>query len=124
MRPVLIFALGLTLTACAPPACSESGERAARRYVKIVVEEEDGPAAKEARARLVARGASAIPVIETGFYSANPPARVRLVRTLEEIHSHEALPIFQHLVAHDPSSDVKDAAKRAISSLSATGAKR
>jgi hypothetical protein len=123
VRPVLFFALSLTLAACAPPACSESGERAARKYVKTIVDD-DGPLAEAARDRLVARGASAIPVSETGLYSANPPARLRLVRTLDEIHSHEALPIFEHLVAHDPNPDVKDAARRAISSLSATGAKR
>jgi HEAT repeat protein len=127
VRHVLIFAVSLAMVsaiaACAPPACTESDERAARKDVKTLVDD-DGPLAEAARARLVARGPGAIAVVETGLYSANPPARLRLVRTLAEIRSREAEPILAHLVAHDPNPDVREAAERAISSLSVGGAKR
>ena len=106
----------LAVSACAPPACSESTERATRQDVKLLVEDE-GSLAEAARARLIGRGASAIAVLETGLYAANPPARLRVVRTLGEIGSAEARPILDHLVARDPSPDVREAAKQAISRL-------
>ena len=99
-----------------PPACSESGERATRQDVRLLVAD-DGPLAEAARARLVRRGPGAIAVLETGLYAANPPARLRIVRTLGEIGSREAAPILKHLLAHDPHPEVREAAERAISSL-------
>jgi HEAT repeat protein len=116
VRRVLIFAVCLTGSACAPPACSDPPERAARKDVKLLVED-DGPLAEAARTRLVARGASAIAVLETGLYAANPPARLRIVRALQDIRSREAAPILAHLAAKDPDENVRAAAKTAISSL-------
>jgi HEAT repeat protein len=110
------LALPLHLASCAPPACSESPERAVRGDVRLLVEN-DGALADAARQRLVGRGRDAIAVVETGLYAANPPARLRIVRTLAEIGSAEARPILEHLTAHDPNPDVRDAAERAISSL-------
>jgi HEAT repeat protein len=101
---------------CAPPACSDTPERAARRDVQVLVED-DGPLAEAARARLVARGPGAIAVLETGLYAANPPARLRVVRALAEIGSREAAPILEHLVARDPDESVRDASRQAISAL-------
>jgi hypothetical protein len=102
---------------CAPPACSESGERAARKDVTLLVDD-DGALAEAARGRLIERGVSAIAVLETGLYAANAPARLRVVRTLAQIQertrSNEAAPIFAHLVAHDPDPDVREAARHAI----------
>ena len=106
----------MATASCAPPACSESAERATRRDVKLLVEDE-GPLADAARARLVARGADAIAVLETGLYAANPPARLRIVRTLADIRSREAGPILAHLVAHDPDGAVRTASQQAISGL-------
>ena len=116
MHRVLILALTLGLAACAPPACSESPERSARKDVRLLVDD-DGLLADAARARLVARSGDAIAVLETGLYAANPPARLRIVRALAEIGSREAAPILQHLVVHDPNPDVRKAAERAISLL-------
>lgn len=116
MRRVLIFALLVATASCAPPACTESGEREARKDVKLLVED-DGPLAEAAQGRLVERGASAIAVLETGLYAANVPARVRVVHTLQRIGSREAQPILAHLVAHDPDREVREAAEKAISSL-------
>jgi len=112
VRRVLTFAFVLATASCAPPACSETSERAARQDIKLLVEDE-GPLAEAARARLVARGGQAIAVIETGLYAANPPARLRIVRTLAEIGARETLPILEHLAAHDPDPGVRAAAQRA-----------
>ncbi len=110
----------LHLASCAPPACSESPERVVRGDVKLLVED-DGALADAARQRLVGRGRDAIALLETGLYAANPPARLRIVRALAEIGSSEARPILVHLEAHDPNPEVRQAAKRAISSLPSGG---
>jgi hypothetical protein len=120
VRRVLIFAVCLAASACAPPACSDPPERALRKDVKLLVED-DGPLAEAARTRLVAQGARAIAVLETGLYAANPPARLRIVRVyhqiIEKTRSREAIPILAHLAAKDPDETVREAARNAISSL-------
>jgi HEAT repeat protein len=117
VRRVLTFAFLLSAISCAPPACTESGERDARKDVKLLVDD-DGALAEAARGRLVERGVAAVAVLETGLYAANPPARLRVVRTLAQIQertgTHEAAPIFAHLVAHDPDLDVREAARKAM----------
>jgi HEAT repeat protein len=106
----------LGLGGCAPPACSDGGERVMRKDVQLIVED-DGAVAEAARARLVARGREAVLVLETGLYAANAPARRRIVRALAEIGSAEAAPILAHLAAHDPDPDVRQAAENASQSL-------
>lgn len=108
--------LGLSMSACAAPACSDGGERAMRKDVQLLVQD-DGALAEAARSRLVARGQEAVLVLETGLYAANAPARRRIVRALAEIGSAEALPILAHLAVRDPDPDVRQAAENARQSL-------
>jgi hypothetical protein len=108
--------LALLLSGCMPPACSDDEERAVRQDVRLVVQEE-GVLASAAHARLVARGPETLPLIETGFYSANPPARIRLVRLLADLQSAEVRPLLDHLVRRDPDPAVREAAQGAISRL-------
>jgi hypothetical protein len=109
--------LVLFLAGCAPPACSDDDERALRTDVGLVVQEE-GSLATAAHARLVARGADAIPLVETGFYAANPAARIRLLKILAAIDSPEAQPVLVHMAKRDPDATVREVAQGAISAHS------
>jgi hypothetical protein len=102
----------VAVAGCAPPACSDADEQLARD-VEILVRD-DGPLGQAARERLVRRGKSAIPVIETGLYAAEPPARKRIIRALGEIGAPEAAPILVHLARRDPDPEVREAAERAL----------
>lgn len=114
---LLAFLLAACLAAgCAPPACSDAEERTILSEVKALVEQ-DGPAAEKAADQLVARGRRSIALIETGLYAAEAPARLRIIRTLARIGSKEAAPILSHLAKHDSDPEVRDAAQRAIASL-------
>jgi hypothetical protein len=116
-RAAAALALTLWLSACAPPACQGDADRQLQHDVELVVKD-DGPISQAAAERLRRGGAGAIAVVETGFYAAEPPARLRLVRVLRDIGSDEATPILAHLAASDPDPDVRaaaDAAKTAIS---------
>jgi HEAT repeat protein len=86
------------------------------REVEVLVVAE-GPVAEAAAERLVRRGAEAIAVLETGLYTAEPPARRRIIRTLERIGAPEAAPVLRHLAERDPDPDVREAAGRAFASL-------
>lgn len=115
MRPVpraSLLVLCLVLPACAPPACSDHEDQAMLRDVETVATT-DGRPARAAGDRLAAAGRRAIPLIETGLYTAEPDGRRRLVRVLERSGSDEALPILRHLAKHDPDPDVRDLAAKA-----------
>jgi hypothetical protein len=107
----LALAWLLALGACAPPACQDEGgpDRRLLHDVQLLVKD-DGPIGRAAAERLKARGREAIPVIETGLYQAEPPARLRIVRLLRDIGTVETRPILTHLAKHDPDPQVRDAA--------------
>lgn len=112
----LALALGLGLAACAPPACSDAADREISHEVSLLVVD-DGPVGEAAARRLARRGRSAIAVLETGLYGANPAARRRIVRVLRDIGDPEAAPILRHLSRRDPDPDVRAAASTALADL-------
>jgi HEAT repeat protein len=87
------------------------------RDVDLVAHGEGRPA-KDAGDRLAAAGRSAVAMIETGLYAAEPEGRARLVRVLVRTGSDEALPILEHLAKHDPDPTVRELAARGTESHS------
>ena len=88
-----------------------------RRDVELVVSY-DGRLADDASLRLGARGRDAVALLETGLYSAQPPGRRRIVRTLVLTRSPEAIPVLRHLARRDPDPGVRDEAASALTTLS------
>ena len=112
---VLVATL-LVVTGCTPPACQDGPDRKLQHDVELVVKD-DGPIGQAAAARLVERGRESILVLETGLYGAEPPARLRIIRTLRDIGSREAGPILDHLAANDADPAVREAARSAALTL-------
>ena len=108
--------LAAALAGCAPPACSDGGDRAGLHDVEILCKD-DGALGDAAGRRLVRRGRAAIALLETGLYAAGAPARRRIVRVLGAIGSREAAPVLLHLARRDPDPDVRQAAERALGGL-------
>jgi hypothetical protein len=106
----------LSVTGCTPPACQDGPDRKLQHDVELLVKD-DGPIGQAAAARLIAGGRDSIPVLETGLYGAEPPARLRIVRTLRDLRSPEARPILDHLAEHDADPDVREAARTAALAL-------
>src|SRR5687767_2828760 len=96
LRIMLLCAL---TAACAPPACQEGGDAAARHDVQTLAEH-DGVLGDAASERLVRRGKRAIAVLETGLYGADARGRMRILRTMQRIDRTEAAPIFRHFAQH------------------------
>jgi hypothetical protein len=107
----------MLLTGCAPAACDAQDEKMIAREVEILIGEA-GSGAREAESRLVARGAQAIAILETGLYQADALGRQRIVKTLEKIGDPEVVAVLEHLAERDPDADVRDRAKLALSRLS------
>jgi HEAT repeat protein len=114
----LALALALAL-GCEGRACSDADERGAQREVEVLTGEPGG-AADAAERRLLARGAAAIPYLETGLYSTSPIARRRVVKVLVALGDPTAAPILAHLAKRDPDSDVRAAAASGLGRLTAT----
>jgi len=112
LKPFLLF---LFLSACTPTACSEE-EQQVHREVEILIGE-PGPAAKEAERRLLARGASAIAILETGLYQADPMGRIRIVKTLAKLHLDEAVPVLRHIAERDEDPLVRETAASAVAEM-------
>jgi HEAT repeat protein len=108
----------LLFGACAPPACSDTEDRAMYRDVETLATVEGRPS-RDAAERLARAGGRAVALLETGLYTAEPPGRRRIARTLGETGSREAVPILRHLAAKDPDADVRAAAEAALRSLPA-----
>ncbi len=83
------------------------------REVEVLIAEA-GSAAKEAERRLLARGVSAIAILETGLYQADAMGRVRIVKTLAKLESEEATPVLKHIAAHDDDELVRETARSAL----------
>jgi hypothetical protein len=115
------MALALCLAGCTPTACNEE-EQVTNREVEILVGE-PGPAVKEAQRRLLARGRSAIAILETGLYHADPIGRIRIVGVLEELGGSEAVSVLQHIARRDEDELVREQASEALDKLSAGSAK-
>lgn len=86
------------------------------RDVDLLVGQQ-GDLADAAEERLVARGRDAIVHLESGLYSAEPPARRRIIRALAAIGDREALPILDHLARRDPDDYTRAAAAAAAAKL-------
>lgn len=82
---------------------------------------EPGPAVKEAERRLLDRGPSAIAILETGLYQADPIGRIRIVKTLSKLDSKEVLPVIRHLAERDDDALVRETAQAALDKLEAAG---
>lgn len=80
----------------------------------ISTDETESRAAEEA---LVAHGAGAVAVVETGLYNAEAPGRRRVIRVLVRIGDPAALPILEHLARFDPDRSVREAARRGAARL-------
>lgn len=104
-------------SSCAPTACNEESERALEREVEVLIGE-PGPAVAEAKTRLLARGTSAIALLETGLYQADENGRRRIVETLKELGDPEVLPILRHLARRDVDPEVRQSASAALAALS------
>ena len=89
------------------------------REVEILIGE-PGPAVKEAERRLLARGPSAIAILETGLYQADPIGRVRIVKTLAKLGSQEAVPVLAHIAERDDDPLVRETASTALTQLAAS----
>lgn len=83
------------------------------REVEILIGE-PGPAVKEAERRLLARGTSAIAILETGLYQADPIGRVRIAKLLAAIGGPEAWPVLQHMARRDDDPLVREQAANAL----------
>jgi hypothetical protein len=60
-----------------------------------------------AQQRLLQRGESALPQIETSLHAAPERGRVRLVSTLGALGHPEGVPILRHLAVYDASPEVR-----------------
>ena len=111
-RQVVLVLLLLSVSSCAPSACSDEEDRRLGRWVEALVGE-PGPRADAAEESLVESGPEAILYLETGLYDAEPRARRRVVKTLTRIGDRAALPILDHLARRDPDESVRSAAAAA-----------
>lgn len=121
MRVLVLLLVLLTLSSCAPSACSDEEDRRLARWVQVLIGE-PGPRADAAEESLVASGRDAILYLETGLYDAEPRARRRVVRTLARIGDRAALPVLDHLARRDPDETVRQAAAAARTALEGAAA--
>lgn len=108
-------ALVLCLGGCTPTACNDE-EQVTNREVEILIGEA-GPAVKEAKRRLLARGHSAIAILETGLYQADPIGRIRIVGVLSELGDADALAVLQHIAKRDDDELVRERASETLAKL-------
>jgi hypothetical protein len=108
----------LLVCGCAPPACSDDTDRALLADVRAVAED-DGPLGEAAARRLTRAGHQALVPLETGlyFFSAEPPGRRRIIKTLVAIGDPDAAPLLRHLAARDPDASVREAAEAGLRAL-------
>jgi HEAT repeat protein len=116
LRALVAFA-AVVWAGCSSRACSDADDRAALHEVEVLTAEPGG-AADAAERRLLARGAAAVPYLETGLYSAAPTARRRVVRVLVELGEPSVQPILDHLQRRDPDPEVRAAAGAGLARLS------
>ena len=114
VRQVLL-AIVLAACACAPRACDQGDEETARD-VELMVHYE-GQRARAAQARLIARGADAVPIIEAGRYQADAAGRRRIVAALARIGDPVVRPILEHMAERDSDETVRNAARSAVADL-------
>jgi hypothetical protein len=117
MTPIAL-ALALCSGACTPTACSDEGA-VIDREVDILVGE-PGPGVKEAKRRLIARGRSAIAILETGLYHADAIGRVRIVAVLQELGGSDAIAVLRHIAKRDEDELVREQASLALETLGST----
>ena len=120
MRRLVVLVL-LSLSSCAPSACSDEEDRRLGRWVEVLVGE-PGSRADAAEESLVASGREAILYLETGLYDAEPRARRRVVKTLARIGDRAAIPVLDHLARRDPDESVRSAAAAARTALEGAAA--
>jgi hypothetical protein len=104
-----LILLLMAAAGCAPETCTDQDERTMARAVELLIQDE-GRAAAEAEELIVARGYSAIAVLETAIYNADEAGRKRVVRTLVRIGHPEVVPILTKLAEVDTSPAVRSAA--------------
>ena len=97
--------------ACTPAACNEEDSVVGREVESLIGE--PGPAVKEAERRLVARGQSAIAILETGLYQADAMGRIRIVKVLAQLGA-EARPILEHMARKDDDAFVREQALNSL----------
>lgn len=117
----IALAMALSLAGCTPTACNDEGQ-VINREVEILVGE-PGPGVKEAKRRLVARGRSAIAILETGLYHADSIGRLRIVSVLEELGGEDAAAVLRHIAKRDEDQMVREQASEALVKLGASAAK-
>ena len=110
-----IAALALCLGGCTPTACNDE-ERITTREVEVLIGEA-GPAVKEAKRRLLARGRSAIAILETGLYQADPIGRIRIVGVLYALGEVDAVSVLEHIAKRDDDELVRERASEALAKL-------
>lgn len=86
------------------------------REVEILVGE-PGPGVKEAKRRLIARGRSAIAILETGLYHADEIGRIRIVSVLQELGGADSIAVLKHIAARDEDELVREQASLALEKI-------
>lgn len=109
----------LAAMSCVPATCTDEDETRLAREIEVLVGE-PGRAADEAEDLIVARGRSAIAVLETAIYNAGEAGRRRVVTTLVRIGDPEVARILRHLARADSAESVREAAKRGLDELNQT----
>lgn len=94
-------------------SCSKDNSRTIQKEVELLVGE-PGLMADQAEQSLVARGLTAIPVLETGLYIGNAQGRKKIIRVLKNIGDPEGLPIIEFVAREDKESHVRDYASRVL----------
>ncbi len=114
---MLLLCLGLS--SCTPAACNEE-ESVVGKEVEILIGEA-GPGVREAERRLLARGHSALAILETGLYQADAIGRGRIVRVLGELHDAEAVPVLRQIAEHDEDASVREQALAVLKKAQSAG---
>jgi HEAT repeat protein len=99
-----------------PATCTDEDEIRLQNEIDVLVGE-PGRAADEAEDLIVARGKSAIAVLETAIYNSGESSRRRVVQTLVRIGDPEVVPILRHLARADAAQSVREAAMAGLESL-------
>ena len=101
---------------CVPATCNDEDDSRLAREIEVLVGE-PSRAADEAEDLIVARGRSAIAVLETAVYNAGEVGRRRVVKTLVRIGDPEVIPILKHLAQADVAESVREAASQGLEKL-------
>ena len=96
----------VVLAAFLAGGCVQDIDRDLQDDVTIVAERE-GAFTEAATARLVRRGARAIPPIETALHTAGPAGRLNLIVALRRIGDRQAVPILRHFGRYDADETVR-----------------